>query len=351
MIKIIIPTYNRSAKLKRTIECYAHFDWRQGLPSLIVLDGSTPDHSKLNEQVCKQFTFVEYKYSPEVSFIERIVSYMESVEGDEPICLATDEDVFLPDYLENSLEFLNHEKEYSMLVGRYLTFQKPIGPFHRLSQHRSVLCCFDISQNEFSRRINLLSNALSIGCAPVFWGVRRAGDFLETFKLQSQLYYQSSQEMIDQIILAYQGKIRFVDQPMLLRDETNIEYEITEDRHDSFNYFPSNEAELLINLLREHGGEDLEFAAYVFADKFSLNFVPRGMPSLAIQANNKSYSKYEPIGANITLKNFIQIYFKIFTVLAELIICIFELKKLKHNYGAFVVNNFKIKIKSNQKII
>jgi hypothetical protein len=68
----------------------------------------------------------------------------------------------------------------------------------------------------------------------VFWDIRRTDQLLESLKCQDKLHFQNSQELIDQILLAYQGKIKISNLPMLLRDETNLEYVFTEDRQDTF---------------------------------------------------------------------------------------------------------------------
>ncbi len=349
MTKIIIPTYNRSTKLARTLECYHSFGPKYS-PAIVVLDGSDNEYRAQNERISRAYSAVEYVSRPGSGFIPRLIEYLEQHQGSAPVCLGTDEDVFLPEYLTLATEFLNSHPDYSMLLGRYITFLRPLGPLNRLSHQRDVITAIDINQEDMSRRISLLACAIAAGCCPVYWGVRRADHLLESLKCQSKLYFQSSQELIDQILLAYQGKIKISHLPMLLRDETNLEYVYTEDRHDHFNYFPPEEYQLFMNLLAELGTDDLAHAATAFTDRYSLDYVAAGSPSLAVQSHKKTYAKYEPIRSED--KNFF--YRLVFgfmrgaTILAEMLTAVREIKVLKRMYSDATLDIFVRKVKSNQ---
>lgn len=349
MTKIIIPTFNRSAKLARTLECYHSFE-PQYSPVIVVLDGSDGEYRKQNERNCRAYSNVEYVGRPDSGFISRLIDYLEQNVGSTPVCLGTDEDVFLPEYLTTATEFLNSNPDYSMLLGRYFTFLRPMGPLNRLSHQRDVITALDINQEDMNRRVSLLACAIAAGCCPVFWGVRRTDQLLESLKCQNKLHFQSSQELIDQILLAYQGKIRISPLPMLLRDETNLEYVYTEDRHDHFNYFPPEEHQLLLELLAGVGAKDLAHAATVFTDRYALDYVAAGSPSMAIQSHKKTYAKYEPIRPSD--KNFL--YRSVFhlmrtaTILAEMLTALRDIKVLKRMYSDATLDVFVRRVKSNQ---
>lgn len=349
MTKIIIPTYNRSGKLARTLQCYRSFEPRYS-PAIVLLDGSDDEFREQNERISRAYPNVEYVARPGSGFIPRLIDYLEQNLGSTPVCLGTDEDVFLPEYLTLATEFLNSHPDYSMLLGRYFTFLRPLGPMNRLSHQRDVITTLDINQQDVSRRIFLLAGAIAAGCCPVFWGVRRADQLLESLKRQSKLHFQSSQELIDQILLAYQGKIRITPLPMLLRDETNLDYVCTEDRHDPFNYFPPEESQLLLNQLADVGAEELVRAATAFMDRYSLDFIGAGSPGLAIQFHKKTYIKYEPIRP--ADKNFfyrsVFHFMRMATIFAEILTAGRDIQVLKRMYGDSTLNIFTRRVKSNQ---
>jgi glycosyltransferase domain-containing protein len=349
MTKIIIPTYNRSAKLARTLSCYHSFG-PSFVPDIVVLDGSDEAYMKENQRVCSLYPNLQYTPKSGSGFLPRLIEYLEQMRGSTPVCLATDEDVFLPDYIRQATKFLNTRPDYSMLLGRYVTFLRPLGPFHRISHHRDVITILDIKQKEMQRRIALLCSALSVGCAPVFWGIRRVDQLLESLKQQDRLYYQTSQELVDQIILAHQGMIKITDLPMLLRDETNLEYLITKDRQHDFNYFPPEECNLLSSLLVEVGGPELLEAAGVFIDRYSLEYVAPGAPCLAVQSHLKAYTKYEPLqrGGKCAMHSLVYMMMKIAIIFTEIFTAAREIRVLKSMYTDTALNVFVRKVKSNQ---
>ena len=162
MTKIIIPTYNRSAKLARTLECYHSFEPRYS-PDIVVLDGSDDEFREQNERIIRTYPTVEYVARPGSGFLTRLIDYLEQNLGSTPVCLGTDEDVFLPEYLTSATEFLNSHPDYSMLLGRYFTFLRPLGPLNRLSHQRDVITTLDINQEDINRRVSLLACAIAAG--------------------------------------------------------------------------------------------------------------------------------------------------------------------------------------------
>lgn len=349
MTRIIIPTYNRSAKLARTLACYHSFE-TGCLPALVVLDGSEDEYREQNEKISRAYSSVEYVARPGISFRQRVIDYLEQSRGNTPVCLGTDEDVFLPEYVKSATEFLNSHPDYSMLLGRYFTFLRPLGPLNRLSHQRDVITSIDINQEEMSRRVSLLACAIAAGCCPVYWGVRRTDQLLESLRCQNKLKFDSSAEIIDQILLAYQGKIKISPLSMLLRDETRLEYVITGSRHDALNYFPQEDYEPMMNALAGIGKADLALAATAFTDRYKLDYVYAGSPCLAIQSHKKTYAKYEPIRS--ADKNFfyrsIFLFLRTATIFTEILTAARDVKVLKSIYSSGTLNIFLKRVKSNQ---
>ena len=125
-MKLIIPTYNRSAKLHRTLEYYTSL--RSTIKcEIVVLDGSTDDHAVWNKLHTEQASSISYiKFDSSVSFLDRVLSFLESCPADELITFGNDEDVFLPSYISASQEFLTQNPSYSAYIGRFITLARPI---------------------------------------------------------------------------------------------------------------------------------------------------------------------------------------------------------------------------------
>lgn len=249
-MKLIVPSFNRSAKLRRSLEYYDAVKDR--LPcTLIVLDGSDGDHKIANLKTAEMYSWVEYReYDSNIGFLERILSYLDLCEDEEIICLGTDEDVFAPDYLTRAKRFMHENADYSGYVGRYVTFLKPVLGLNRISHFRDFVIDLDIDHDSSPRRLAVLASAVLVGCSPVFFSVRRNAQLKESIRSQLELRLESAQELLDQAVLAAQGKIRFIPDVMLLRDETNLGYEYYETRHDAESYIDN---ESLLDLKR--GGQ------------------------------------------------------------------------------------------------
>jgi len=349
MVKIIIPTYERSAKLARTLACYNTFS-SSFTQEIVVLDGSVGKHAAANKKNCAMYINVKYISQPGSSFLSRVIGHLEQIEESAPVCLGTDEDVFLPDYIESASLFLETNIDYSMFLGRYVTFLRPIGCFNRTSHHRDVITSLDIKHSDILGRISLLSNAITVGCSPVYWGVRRSNHLLDSLRQQEKFFFQSSRELVDQVLLAYQGKIRFDNSPMFLRDESRINYKYTDDRQDNFNYFPPGESDLLDSVLMEVGGQDLLQAAGVFVYKYSLAYVQEGDPCLAVQSHNKAYTRYQPskYEKNKSIHRLVLLIMKAATVLTEIITASRDIHLLKKKYNKAALNIFFQRVESNQ---
>lgn len=348
MFRILIPTYNRSAKLERTLRCYQSLFQKKNL-EVIILDGSSSDHASLNKKTVLNYNFAKYEHHPNSSFHRRVSGCLANLEDDLIVCLGTDEDVFLPEYIEKAYGFLSGNMLYSSYLGRYCTFLKPFLGLSRISHYRDTIIDVDINQDSAIQRVGLLSACISLGCSPVYWGVRSVKNLKESLKIQSEVEFLSSREIVDQIVLAWQGKIKFENMPMLLRDETRIDYIVEDNRQDSFNYFPSGERNKIIGVLSSYFGNAIEDPARVFTDRYMVSFVPSGQPSIMTKNHLKSYTKYEPLDPT---RNFIRSFDfhlkRIVYISLELITAQIGILDLKKRYTKEAINIFLAKVKSNQ---
>ena len=233
---IVIPTFNRSAKLERTLRFYKQTGVLNGI-NICVLDGSDQSHMLKNRSLCEELS-VEYVSESGSTLLDRLWGFINNLPDDEIIALGNDEDCFHPDYLKHANVFLKNNPEYVTFIGKYITFEKPLFKFlKRVSYRRNVITNFDINSDDPSCRISTLDKILIAGCSPVYFSMRRAGNFKKSILAQKSSIYETSQEVVDQITLAIGGKIYFSEDVMLLRDETKIDYQYYWNRHDEETYF------------------------------------------------------------------------------------------------------------------
>ena len=244
---IIIPTFNRSAKLNRTL----HFYKQTGILDeidVIVLDGSDQSYLEKNRAVCLELS-VKYIEDSGSGLIDRLWSFISDIPDDQIIALGNDEDCFHPSYLRNASEFLHDHPDYVSFIGSYVTQERPLFKFFkRVSSRRNVVTNFDINSNDPNSRISTLDKIIIAGCSPVYFSMRRAKNFKDSILQQKLNEYLTTREVLDQVMLAVGGKIYFSEDVMLLRDETKIEYQYLRDRQDEDTYF--NDECMLLALTR-----------------------------------------------------------------------------------------------------
>jgi glycosyltransferase domain-containing protein len=235
---IIIPTYNRVLELDRVLGLYSDLGFDKY--HFCVLDGSDIEQCKLNAaNISKYSNTLKIAHIKDgCDFHIRVLNYLENLSIDNVIILANDEDVFQKDYIEDAINFLNHNDDYSAFIGKYITWQKPVLGFNRVSSWREVIIDGDISFEDPSARLSLLGKFLLAGCSPLFWGARRVGQLKESLMLQQKTYMHTTREMIDQIHLVLSGKIKFVNQNMLWRDERRQDFKAYPQRADLLNNVP-----------------------------------------------------------------------------------------------------------------
>ena len=167
-MKILIPTFNNSKKLERSLTFYEEVNVLNK-HEVYVLDGTTSSEANLNKNICENLNIGYRNYDlnsqkPIQGYFSRILNFFEeiSIDEDEIICLVPDEDIVLPEYLDESYNFLFKNSDYSLFIGRYITFSKPFLNFHRIHSQRDTIVDLDINEEDaFSRLVNLKTALLS----------------------------------------------------------------------------------------------------------------------------------------------------------------------------------------------
>lgn len=331
-MKIIIPTYNRSAKLLRSLEVYKNLGILKN-HKLIILDGSDNSHSILNNKNADRYNA---DYINNKSYVlKRVLDYLNSVDGNEIISLCPDEDVILPDYIDRAELFLNNNVDYSMYVGRYITFLRRLGFISRVSGERDVITTKNISYLSILRRCSMLVHMITVGCSPVYWGVRRAKDFQNSLIMQSKLNKASSGELLDQLYIAASGKIQFDNVPMFLRDETKVGVKLRDDKHDLKTYIDIEDITYIKNeLTKLTKNEDI---IHIFTDLFEMKELNDSRFDQEIfDKRYFKFSEFSDDSQNKIYKNFSRIPL----VILEVIIANKTINYLRNKYGLNSINTF-----------
>jgi hypothetical protein len=248
-MKLVIPTYNRFEKLSRSLHFYKDLTVLQEIPAeIVVLDGSIDGSEIDSRQLCESLG-IKYVFDYGSHMPDRFSEYLNSISPDEIIALSPDEDVFLPDFLEFGNQFLLDNADYSVVVGRYITFQKPLGCLHRVSNTRSQIIDLDINNSDSLERASMWSAALIAGCSPLFWGLRRAKAYKITLGLQDKAFPGATQELLDQACMCFEGNIRLVPNLMFIRDETKVGDSFVENHHNLEEYISQDDLRIVFEKL------------------------------------------------------------------------------------------------------
>ena len=323
------------------MECYSAGNYN--IDNIIVLDGSNDNHKFFNEKNCSQLGIKYLQYSENLDFNTRLHSYLTSACRDELVCIGTDEDVFCSTYINDSEKFLTENKDYSSYIGRYITLGKPLLGLKRLVYARDHITNFDLSYEDPVRRLIRLNDAILVGCSPVFWSVRRRNQLIKSLEAQMEMKFESTQEYIDQVYLSLSGKIKFVKDPMLLRDETNIGYKFYKERHETDKILPiSDFKRLKTKTLEDNKIENLELALIFLEDRWRpLDKNVIGSQSLILARHKSYYSAFEDFeGQKYLFGKIVRTVAKIGIVSSEIIAWFLARKYLNIKVGKKVINKF-----------
>ena len=342
-MKIIVPAYNRPLKLQRTLTFYKSECFGKNY-DVIVLDGSDDGVSSLKiREICKSLGVI-YIFD-QVTFMERMANYCRSLEPQEIIALGPDEDVYLPEFIDMAEKFLKNNQDYSAIVGRYATFQKPLGPFHRVSYSVDTILDHDIDDEDTIVRASEFVSCLIAGCPPLFWGIRSVENYIESVDLQSQCLSGGSMEVIDQAVLCQQGKIKIVSDIMMLRDETKIGHIHKSDHHDITHYITTEECDRLLEVVSNSRREALIISIRFWISLFK--YSNKNPKSISMQWNGNNLQKHIPYFNSRAEFSLVRLRFfslRTVTVFFEILTAFSFISMLKKKYGGVNISKVLKKI-------
>ena len=351
-MKIIIPTYNRSAKLNRTLRCYkSSKDFN--INDFIVIDGSNAEHSDKNKESCMRYGFEYKKYDPKYDLVQRLLVYLKTNNDDNLVFLGSDEDVFLPGFVKKSKDFMDNNKDYSTFIGRYITFCPSFLFLNRISHFRDYIVNANINNDDACQRVIKLLTLILVGCSPVFFSIRRKEQLIESLENQLLVNLESTEELIDQTTLALSGKIMFDSEPMLLRDETNYGYKYYDKRHDIHSYITLEDINNYKKILKQkyHSYKLGPMLRYVH-DLWTPTSDDDNSLSISLSRHRNAYTAYKPIHEKTSHKSsvFIKIFSKIGIVISQTVSWFFIRKELESMGYKNMLKIFLEKIPTHEKL-
>lgn len=305
---ILIPTYNRPKKLSRTLEFYS----RTGISSkfeVIVLDGSEEPAANINKVSCLDFN-ATHSWHPARGYFERLEDAFSNFDDNMLVGLCPDEDVFFPEYLSSASLFLSENPDYTVFQGRYMTYCKPLLGFHRVHFSRDTIFDLDIASQNPINRISLFINALNAGCAPIFWGVRRASVFKESLNLQKKMYLGSASEACDQVLMCFLGNVKMTPIPMMLRDETKVKEIKKANQRDPDSYILEDDIKTALNIFNRDYGASGKLAASLLLNLYSKDYQDANGTVLSLRIHNRPTLNFRSYWGS-SLENYYMSYTKV----------------------------------------
>lgn len=289
---IVIPTYNRSAKLKRVLDWYRA---EKVSARIFVLDASSePIHREANRRtVASCADFVTRIETPDQeSIVARLLIFLEGID-EELVAIGNDEDAYFPEFLEESFRFLRENPDFVVVTGRYITSARPLLGLRRITYWTDTFLGLNIDESEPGVRVVNFQRLNAGGVPPLYWSVRRRSAFIVSCRLALQLKYGSAHELIDQIASCVQGKIRISDAPMLLRDESRLNYKAYQNRDTGRLYIGSDDLDRIEALAVDVWGREVAAAVRAVTSWYRAK---ASGESYQLRSSSRSYCRFNDLG-------------------------------------------------------
>jgi len=266
---LILPTFNRSGKLARTLDSYAYLGL---LEKIVILDGSNQQsHIAANlATAARHHDLVDYvSCQGQDDLALRIRDYLLTIDNDV-VAIGNDEDILLPSFLEDAFEFMLVNPSYSAYVGGYLTVCRSIIGLKRVSYWTDTFRGISIEHEDPEVRIVNFQRMNGHGISPIYWSVRRREVLIKSLGFAEHLKYSSSSEFMDQITCCALGKIKQTKSFMLIRDESKIEYEGYHNRDAGEQYIDDNDLDLISKFATENWGDKVGLASKIVTSWYTV---------------------------------------------------------------------------------
>lgn len=235
---VVIPTYNRPTYLKRVLSYYHQYG--NDLP-IIIADSSSEENKRLNREIISSFhdTSFSYldKYDTNTHPFYKIIDALQQLST-EYCVLCADDDFVTLNGINQSVDFLEHNHDYTVAHGSYIYFRLEGNGQKKRYFWLNIYCppefnssfnsasglrnCYTGSSITFPGAVERLRYKLADYPIPTFYAVHRT-DFLrlaleETMKNTSD---DSFGELLPTLLTIIHGKMKCLDVLYSARDASS----------------------------------------------------------------------------------------------------------------------------------
>ena len=240
-LTIVIPTHNRHKYLARIMDYYQDVKYK-----ILIADSSD------NKYALTLPKNAEYHHFPKANPIWKIDKIVQLVTTPYMFFCA-DDDFFVKDAIQNCIDFLEANPDYSSVQGRYISFDN--------FQNLRYLPCYmqghslTIDSNIISERLNQLMGNY---CLPLFYAMHRTPVIQRMFGDNTSITHGILNELAVNIYSLIYGKYKTLDIFSHARDSASCPVEVKRDSlkdisekkefRQEYSQFKSN----IIQLIKEH---------------------------------------------------------------------------------------------------
>jgi len=221
MVTIVIPTYNRSDFLIRLFNYYADRDYKHWIS---IGDSSTGEHLERAKKAVKQFSkklkikFAEYPGLTEPQTTARLIETIETPY----LAWVADDDFIVPKGLNECVEFLKANPDYSVAFGKGILFtigsSGPHGEIRNFSSYDLRAIEDEAAAQRILNHLNDYSNSN--------FGAHRTEQFKKAYSNVVQLKDKGYTELTPNCVSTIQGKVKALNCFYLVRQTHDRRYRL-----------------------------------------------------------------------------------------------------------------------------
>ena len=208
-ITIIIASYNKPLELKKKILLY-----KDSYP-LLILDRSNFSIANFCKENLNKYS--KYLYYPNKTYLERMIIAKKFIKT-KYITIQNDDDYYLPNYIEKSINFLDNNRNYSCVGGYIFSFRNFL---NNIYLERIQFKMNNVTNLKYQDRVK---KVLRTDYANIYHGVMRSSVFKDHADLlkknlryyKDHLFWVFHEEMT--ILIALNGKVKILNQIFCIRN-------------------------------------------------------------------------------------------------------------------------------------
>lgn len=279
-LSILVPTYNRPARLSRLLYYLNSLAFKGGVPDfveVIIADGSNAElqaqfHDDTMNYFMKPLYDLRILSVPNVSFVDRMKLLAEAAKGDYLLYVG-DDDLPIFDGMEASMDKLDKQRSLSAVAGRFIN----------ITGFGISKLCFSVAERPYSgfgltnpntlTRLGTLIALNSVGISSLTYAMQRRETVIGHYDMVSrEQISHGGLEFVHQIHTIMMGGIYFENTPFIYRDYTFIGYRQHSEREapesDDFPYIGRNAVTFAASMIADRSRLSNEEAFQLVAELF-----------------------------------------------------------------------------------